>query len=70
MPVEINYYILVQDKNGLYRDRNYILYESIDSAKQAYGYYVENFPDEKLKLMEKVTTTFVEYQTLLSNDPN
>lgn len=70
MPVEINYYILRQDENGEYRDFNYVLYEFIDSAKQAYGYYVENFPDKKFKLMEKVTTTFVEYQTLLSNDSN
>jgi hypothetical protein len=46
MSVEINYYILRQDENGLYTDFNYILYEYIDSAKQAYGYYVENFPDK------------------------
>ena len=70
MSVEIDYYILRQDESGEYRDHNSVLYGFIDSAKQAYRYYVENFPDKKFKLIEKVTTTSVEYQTLMSNDSN
>lgn len=69
MAIEIVYFILKLDKNdNTYRDFNFTVYEFIDSAKQAYDYYVENRPDEKFKLIEKVTHTSSEYQTLSSNE--